>query len=94
VKQVSVPWAEAGSRFTALFEAIAISLLKVASLSDVARILKISWEEASGIMERAVKRGLTRLVVSLPVRAFAIDETSFQKRHEYVRPSLPIYKSP
>ena len=83
VKQVSVPWAEASSRFTALFEAIAISWLKVASLSDVARILKISWEEASGIMERAVKRGLKRRV-AVPVKALAIDETSFQKRHEYV----------
>jgi len=83
VKQVSVPWAEGGSRFTALFEAIAISLLKVASLSDVAKVLRISWEEASGIMERAVKRGLKRRV-ALPVKALAIDETSFQKRHEYV----------
>ena len=31
----------------------------------------------------AVKLGLKRRV-SLPVRALAIDETSFQKRHEYV----------
>jgi len=83
VKQVSIPWAESGSRFTALFEAIAISWLKVASISDVAKILKISWEEASGIMERAVKRGLKRRV-AVPVKALAIDETSFQKRHEYV----------
>ena len=30
-----------------------------------------------------MKRGLKRRV-SLPVRALAIDETSFQKRHEYV----------
>jgi len=43
---VSVPWAEAGSGFSALFKAIAISWLKVASLSDVGKALKISWEEA------------------------------------------------
>jgi transposase len=83
VKQVKVPWGEPGSRFTALFEAIAISLLKVASFSDVARHLRISWDAASGIMERAVRRGLARREVQ-PLRHIGIDETSFQKRHEYV----------
>jgi len=83
VKQVNVPWGEPGSRFTALFEAIAISLLKVASFSDVARHLRISWDAASGIMERAVRRGLARREAQ-PLRRIGIDETSFQKRHEYV----------
>lgn len=83
VKQVNVPWGEPGSRFTALFEAVALSLLKVASLSDVARHLRISWDAASGIMERAVRRGLARRD-RMPLTRIGIDETSFQKRHEYV----------
>lgn len=37
VKQVTVAWGEPGSRFTALFEAVAISLLKIALLSDLAQ---------------------------------------------------------
>ena len=83
VKQVTIPWGEPGSRFTALFEAVAISLLKVASLSDVARHLRISWDAASGIMERAVRRGMARRETQ-PLTRIGIDETSFQKRHEYV----------
>ena len=83
VKHVNVPWGEPGSRFTALFEAVALSLLKVASLSDVARHLRISWDAASGIMERAVRRGLARRD-RMPLTRIGIDETSFQKRHEYV----------
>lgn len=34
-------------------------------------------------MERAVARGMSRRTVGLP-EALAVDETSFQKRHEYV----------
>src|SRR5687767_5511835 len=39
VRQVKVPWAEDGSRFTALFEALAIDWMKEASLSGVTRVL-------------------------------------------------------
>lgn len=83
VKQVSVPWAEPGSGFTALFEAVAISWLKVTSTSDVAERMGISWDEAWGIKERAVRRGLARREAT-QIEELAIDETSFQKRHEYV----------
>lgn len=83
VKQVEVPWSEPGSRFTALFEALVIDWLKEANTSAVARLLGLSWDEVAGIMERAVKRGLARRELSLPTR-LGVDETSFQKRHEYV----------
>jgi len=83
VRQIQVPWAEAGSQFTALFEAMAISWLAACALSEVAEKLRISWDEAWGIMSRAVDRGLERRE-STPIRQLAIDETSFQKRHEYV----------
>jgi transposase len=83
VVQVSVPWAEAGSRFTAMFESLVIDWLKEASFSAVARRLALSWAEVDGIMSRAVERGLAKREESAPAR-IDLDETSFQKRHEYV----------
>lgn len=83
VHQVAVPWGEPGSRFTALFEALAIDWLKEASLSAVARRLRMSWDELDSIMQRAVRRGLERRG-PLAVSRVGLDETSFQKRHEYV----------
>lgn len=83
VVQVAVPWAEEGSRFTALYEALVIDWLQEASLSAVARQLDLSWDEVDGIMGRAVARGLGRRQMVPPQRV-GVDETSFQKRHEYV----------
>jgi transposase len=83
VKQVRVPWAETNSHFTALFEALAINWLKETSLSGVASLLSLSWDQVAGIQERAVKRGLERREEK-PLENIAIDETSFQRRHEYV----------
>jgi transposase len=83
IKQLAVPWAEAGSRFTALFEMLAIDWLKHASIKAVAAQLRISWAQADGIMRRAVARGLQRRQLEAP-RYLGVDETSFQKRHEYV----------
>lgn len=83
IHQVKVPWAEPGSGFTALFEALAISWLKVSTIKAVSERMKISWDEAWGIMERAVRRGLLRREET-PIEELAIDETAFQKRHEYV----------
>jgi transposase len=83
VKTVRVPWAEPGSRFTILFERLAISWLKEATPTAVARRLSLSWDEARGIQERAVRRGLARRT-SAPVARIGIDEKSFLKRHQYV----------
>lgn len=83
VHQVGVSWSEPGSRFTALFEALAIDWMKEASLAAIHRLLGISWDEAAGIQERAVRRGFERREAVSPKR-IGVDETSFQKRHEYV----------
>jgi transposase len=83
VHQVQVPWAEPGGRFTALFERLAINWLREASTAAVARRLRLTWDELDGIMQRAVKRGLARRRKE-PLSIIGIDETSFQKRHEYV----------
>lgn len=80
---VEVPWAEPGSGFTALFEALVIDWLKEASIQAVSRQLKLSWNAIDGIMQRAVKRGLARRETASPKR-IGVDETSFRKRHDYV----------
>ncbi len=83
VHQVSVSWADSNSAFTALYEALVISWLKVASISAVAELMQLSWDQVDGIMQRAVRRGLERRTPE-QLRRIGIDETSFQKRHEYV----------
>lgn len=83
VKQLPVAWAEANARFTALFEALVIGWLKEASISAVGELLGLSWDEVAGVQQRAVKRGLARRKRQ-PLEHIGVDETSFQKRHEYV----------
>lgn len=83
VHTIRLPWAEPSSRFTALFEALAIEWLKAASQKAVAGQMKLSWDEIHGIMERAVKRGLQRRKVE-PVSQIGIDEKAFRKGHNYM----------
>jgi transposase len=54
VVQVTVPWAEPRSRFTLLFERLAFDVLRQCDVSGAMRIVRISWDEAWGLMERAV----------------------------------------
>ena len=83
VVTVSVPWAEPGSGFTALFEALVINWLKAASTSAVSERLRLSWNAVDGIMQRAVQRGLSRRAALSP-RHLSVDETSYRKGHDYV----------
>lgn len=86
VLQVQVPWAEPGSRFTALFEALIIDWLKEASISAVARLSGLPWEAVDGIQQRAVRRGRARRQLEQPAlpKRLGVDETSFRRRHDYV----------
>jgi transposase len=79
VRQVRVPWAEPSSRFTALFERLAIDWMTEAGRSATARQLGLSWAEADGIMQRAVDRGLSRRPAA-SVTLLGVDEKSFQGR--------------
>lgn len=84
VRQVHVPWAEPGTGFTALMEAVVIDWLRsLASIKAVAEQLRLSWDEVDGILARAVERGLARKR-RIRVKRIGVDETSFQRRHEYV----------
>ncbi len=79
---VRVPWAEKHSRFTALFERLAIDVMLECSISAACELLGISWAAADGIKQRAVKRGLARKEPRV-MKHLCIDEKSFGRRHDY-----------
>lgn len=79
---MKLPWAEPSSRFTALFERLAIDWLKAASQKAVADQLGLSWDEVHAIQERAVERGLARRQAEL-VERLGVDEKSFTRGHHY-----------
>jgi len=83
VRVVKLPWAEPSSRFTALFEALAIAWLKAASQKAVAEQLGLSWDEIHGILDRAVRRGLARRQAE-PIPYLGVDEKAFRKGHNYL----------
>ena len=80
---VRVPWAEKNSRFTLLFEILAIDLLLECSVKAACAILRISWDAADGIKQRAVRRGLHRREEAA-LKRLCIDEKSYGKGHKYL----------
>jgi hypothetical protein len=82
IRQARVPWAEPKSRFTMLFERLAIDVVLSMDLTDAARLLGLSWDEARHIGERAVSRGLSRRSEA-PPRRLGVDEKAIAKRHQY-----------
>jgi transposase len=83
VLQIHVPWAERNSRYTLEMERVVCMWLQAASIKEVGLMFDLSWDAVAGIQERAVKRGLAKRQKTA-VENIGIDETSFQKRHEYV----------
>jgi len=84
VLTVPVPWAEPNARFTMAFEARAIIAIQASKTVEGARsIMRISWDEARGIMERAVARGLMRRE-EMEMPHLAADEKSYRKGRQFV----------
>jgi len=83
VRQVRVPWAEPRSRFTRLMERLIIDLMQQCStVSGACRIARVTWDEAWGVMSRAVARGRARKVAQ-PIPYIGVDEKAFRKGHRY-----------
>lgn len=80
---VAVPWAEKYARFTQLFERLAIDVLLECSTSGGCQILRISWDEADGIKQRAVKRGLARKLPKVMPR-LCVDEKGMGHGQNYL----------
>ncbi|MGD8916528.1 MAG: ISL3 family transposase, partial [Syntrophobacterales bacterium] len=71
------------SRFTLLFERFAIEVLRQTTIQAGRLILRISWDEAWHVMERAVKRGLGRKPERM-VAQLGVDEKSVGSGQDYV----------
>jgi transposase len=83
IRQAILPWAEAGSRFTTMFEALAIDVLRATTVKHAAGLLRITWDQAWHLMERAVWRGQSAKESALP-RKIGIDEKAIAKGHHYM----------
>jgi len=78
-----LPWAAHGSRFTYDFEELVAYLAQTTDMTSVKRLMGVSWESVSRIVERVVDErldpsrfeGLTRI---------GVDEFSYRKRHRYL----------
>lgn len=84
VKQVNVPWSEKGSRYTILFERLAIDvLLCTQTITGAMAILNTKWEQTWNILQRAVARGQA-CKQAAPLPRIGIDEKAFAKGHSYI----------
>lgn len=83
VLQVELPWAEPGGRFTRLFEALAVDVLLCTDLKKAATLLGMTWDQAWGVMQRAVLRGRSAKPRAIPAY-IGIDEKSIAKGQRYM----------
>jgi transposase len=84
VQTLAPPWAGKHSRFTLLFEAFAIEVLRACrTVKAAAALLGLGWDSMQTIMDRAVARGLARREPT-PIRHLGLDEKSFGKGHDYI----------
>jgi transposase len=78
-----VPWAERFGRFTCTMETFLIDALRnCPSVFRAASLAGISRDQAEGVMQRAVARGLTRREQA-DLELVGIDEKAFRKGHRY-----------
>lgn len=84
VVQVSVPWAEERGRFTLLMERFIIqALLACQTTKGACELLRISWDQAWHVAERAVARGQARKEAVVTPQ-IGVDEKAFRKGHSYM----------
>lgn len=80
---VAVPWAEKCARCTRLFERLAIDVMLECSITGACAILGMSWDEADGIKQRAVQRGLARKMPAVMARLY-VDEKGMGRGQNYL----------
>jgi transposase len=84
VVQVAVPWAEGRGRFTLLMERFIIqALVACQTTKGACALLRISWDQAWHVAERAVARGQARKE-AVVTRQIGVDEKAFRKGHSYM----------
>lgn len=83
VHKVRLPWAEPHARFTLLFERLTIEVLQACDVDAAAGLLRISWDEAWHLMDRAVDRGLGVKPLEAPNQV-GVDQKSAGKGQDYI----------
>lgn len=83
VTQVEVPWAQPGSGFTALFEALSLTMMRSMPVSEVARHLMVDDMALWRLLQRSVSLARESLDLSTVTRV-GVDETKCRKGHHYI----------
>lgn len=84
IHKVKLPWAETRSRFTLLMERMIIDVIhQCSTITGACAVMRVSWDEAFGVMDRAVMRGQERKEKTV-VKHLGVDEKAFRKGHSYL----------
>jgi transposase len=83
VRRVQIPWALPEARYTVAFERHAIDVLLETTVDGGARLLRLSWDEAWHLMERAVARG-QQAKKRRVIPYLGVDEKAVARRHRYM----------
>jgi len=83
VKQIEVPWARKGSKFTLLFEQAAMTLVREMPVSAAARIIGVTDKRLWRVVYHYVAKALAKFDLS-SVKAIGLDETASKRGHNYV----------
>ena len=83
VKQIAVPWARAGSGFTLLFEALAMTLMTAMPVAAAARLVGEHDTRMWRVLHHWVEQARERADYA-DVKRVAIDETAAKRGHDYV----------
>ena len=83
VLRIKVPWAREGSRFTLLFEQVAIMLVREMPVLAAARLIGITDQRLWRIVEHYVTKAVERLDLTR-LKAIGLDETAAKRGQTYV----------
>ena len=83
VKQIAVPWARAGSGFTLLFEALAMTLMTAMPVAAAARLVKEHDTRMWRVLHHWVEQAREGTDYA-DVKRVAIDETAARRGHNYI----------
>ena len=83
VKQIAVPWARAGSGFTLLFEALAMTLVTHMPVAAAARLMGEHDTRLWRVVFHYVEEALKRMDLA-SLRRVCIDETAAKRGQDYI----------
>jgi transposase len=89
VLRITVPWAREGSRFTLLFEQVAMMLVREMPVLAAARIIGITDQRLWRIVEHYVTKAVERLDLTR-LKAISLDETAAKRGQTYVTVFLDL----